>query len=179
MSFTCHSQPVACKWEPCHGGTYLSVNRISSRRAADTACRTGVLHKACACPFIQLDGILNPAEQCMSFCRRKCCMQGMVTALLKPSSKDAWQQLLQTDLGAVCSDCPAGKLMRACNSLCCSGFTSACYGAAEKILFQCQLELDETVLRSRKKVLAMKRLLTEPLSESLNHFGYERSEGWG
>lgn len=171
-----HSQIIECEWEPCHRGTYLSVNRVSPRRAVNKACRIGTLHKACACPFVQLNGILNPAEQCMSFFRRKCCMQGMGTALLNTSNKAAVFQL-RVDLGPVCSDCPQRRPMRMCNSMCCSAFTSACYRVAQKTLMQ--FELDKAILPSRKHVLALKRLLTEPLTESLNQFGYERSEGWG
>lgn len=184
MSFSAvHSQVVACKYRglaeedysfcsdhpsvgaPCNG-FQLSNNRVSPRFAQ--CCRNDPLHTACACPFIQLDAILNPAEQCMAFMRGKCCMLGFANRLLKPSY-DAWLDI-QEALNKKCRDCPQRRLMRDCNAICCSAYTSHCYRSALEVLED--YPLDETVINDQEKATVLFRLLRYPLSSSLNMFGY-------
>lgn len=189
-----HSQVVRCIL--CKG-TYQSYTRVSPRRAVigdEDGCSTAnSLHQTCGCPLIILDGLLNPTEAAVSFCRQKCCQQGMGNRLLRPNM-DKWIDL-QIQLDAPCPDCPEkGKFMRRCNSHCCSAYTSACYTELRDVL---ELDdnprnnrrdgvLDASIIRGgggrasshNKKLVALKRLLSgQPITACLNLFGFEAPTG--
>lgn len=193
MSFSeAHSQVVLCKyrglpWEdysfcsthpsigkPCNG-FYLSVNRTSPRRSFAHHCKNNEVHVACACPFIQLDNILNPAEQCIGFMRRKCCMLGFVNALLKPSD-EVYIAIQNAFDKKECTDCPQKRLMRDCNSLCCTSFLSSCYLTARDLLETYPLE--KAVINTNDKAKVLLSLLRDPVSASLNLIGYGGQGAW-